>query len=567
MIVKKRLDPRSRWFPEARFGMFVHFGVYALLQRGEWVMYHENIPRGEYEKLARRFNPKRFDAAEWVGVAQDAGARYVCVTAKHHDGFCLFDSALTDYKITNTPFKRDLIGELAAGCQRAGMRILFYYSQPDWHHPNYVNRKGAFKDLDNPPKTDRPDWPRFQEYLEGQVLELVTNYGRVDGIWFDGSHKTEEEWRGKRLYRLIKQHQPHAVVNDRGRYGDFFTPERRIRDHLAGYTFEVCESVSPTSWGYQGDTDSHSVPHLVGELVRVASLGGNYLLNVGPKPDGTIPREQVKRMRAIGAWLETNGEAIYRTNGCRLVDESESMRFTRKGRTIYVYLRQWPATNRLFLPSVRSKPQRARLIGSRGALNASLTGKGCQIAGLPMVPPVLPVSVVALDFRSEPKLHQLRPRPPRRVVVPVSVKDKTVLAANDASLRGLSVKGVRLSCVSCDDGSSRIAGWFSPEHHAVWRLGVKKAGTFAVAARIACSETEAGAVFEVAVSGQVLRGETRAAGRVGASHLSLPPKTHRLGKVRLSPGLHQLVLRPTEPKFGCLFGSAESIILRPVKKQ
>ena len=159
MIVKRDLDADQQWFPAARFGMFIHFGLYALLGRGEWVMYNEDIPREEYSKLAERFNPHRFDAAAWVAAAQRCGCRYITVTAKHHDGFCLFDSALTDYKITNTPFKRDLIGELVTACRQAGMRVCLYYSQPDWHHKNFVHRPQAFKDLQYARPDDRPDWP------------------------------------------------------------------------------------------------------------------------------------------------------------------------------------------------------------------------------------------------------------------------------------------------------------------------------------------------------------------------------------------------------------------------
>jgi len=228
MIVEKGIKNELRWFYETRFGMCIHFGIYSLLERNEWSMLLENIPRAEYEKLATKFNPFRFDADEWVKLAEDAGAKYITVTAKHHDGFCMFDSALTDYKITNTPFKRDLIGELVDACHRHGMRIVIYYSQPDWHNPNYLHHKGAFKDLPNPPETDRSDWPAYQKYYMGQVEELCTKYGQIDGIWFDGSHKTVEEWKGREVYALIKKHQPHAVVNDRARFGDFFTPERSL---------------------------------------------------------------------------------------------------------------------------------------------------------------------------------------------------------------------------------------------------------------------------------------------------------------------------------------------------
>jgi len=248
---QSKQDPRLRWFGEARFGMFVHFGIYSQIGHGEWVMLREGIARREYEKLARSFNPRKFDADRWVDLAAQAGARYITFTAKHHDGFCMFDSQLTDFKITNTPFGRDLLRELVDACHRRGMRIVVYYSQPDWRHRSYVHRPGAFKDLQTIPPDQEPDWPTYQAYMEGQVRELVTNYGRIDGIWFDGFHCSEKQWRGRRLYRLIKQHQPCAVVNDRARYGDFFTPERSLPDDLSDSLFEACESVQADGWGYK----------------------------------------------------------------------------------------------------------------------------------------------------------------------------------------------------------------------------------------------------------------------------------------------------------------------------
>lgn len=284
MIVKPGIPDELRWFYKARFGMFVHYGISSLLGRGEWVMYWENIPRREYEKLAADFNPIKFSAADWVGLAVDAGARYMTVTAKHHDGFCLFDSKLTDFTSTNTPFGRDIIGELADECGRRSLPLILYYSQPDWHHPNFVHNSGAFKDLDAPPESDEPDWEKYLEFYIGQVEELMKQYEPA-GIWFDGSHKTEEEWRGREVYELIKRYDPNAIVNDRGRYGDMFTPERSLPEDLTGYLFEACQSISKQAWGYREDSDNFTVPELVGSLQKMAGAGGNYLLNVGPRPD------------------------------------------------------------------------------------------------------------------------------------------------------------------------------------------------------------------------------------------------------------------------------------------
>lgn len=362
MIVRPGIPDELRWFYHARFGMFVHFGISSLLGRGEWVMYWDNIPREEYEKLADRFNPTMFSAADWVGLAVDAGARYMTVTAKHHDGFCLFDSKLTDFTSVNTPFGRDIVGEIADACAKRSLPLVLYYSQPDWHHPNFVHHAGAFKDLDSPPATDEPDWQRYLEFYIGQVEELMKQYEPA-GIWFDGSHKTETEWRGREVYELIKRYNPSAVVNDRGRYGDMFTPERSLPEDLTGYLFEACQSVSKQAWGYREDATHFSVPELIRSLQKVAAAGGNYLLNVGPKPDGSIDPVQRRIMETIGRWLDIHGEAIYETEPVEVAGKSNSgpdggllppnLRLTGRDSSAYVHILDWPDTDRIRIPAGR----------------------------------------------------------------------------------------------------------------------------------------------------------------------------------------------------------------------
>ena len=442
MIVKPKLDTKLEWFPEARFGMFVHFGVYALLGRGEWVQYHENIPREEYEKLARRFNPKRFDADEWVSTARRAGCRYITVTAKHHDGFCLFDSRLTDYKITNTPFKRDLIGELIDACQRDGMRIILYYSQPDWHHPNYVHRKGTFKDLDYTRPEDDPDWPRFLAYDSGQGEELCTNYGRIDGFFFDGVQRTEKQWCGRRVYDLIKKHQPGAVVNDRAGYGDYFTPERNLSalPAASGYMVEACQSVARGAWGFQKEPELYSSPYLLHSMIRMAAADGNYLLNVGPKPDGTLPDEWVQRLRDIGDWLDGHGKAIYKTEGCPLRDEAEDMLYTRKGERVFLHLLRWPESDRIELHNLSKPPLRARMRKTNTKLRVETDGDATAICGLPASPPDPAANVIEMVFGTAEVFRTL-PRPSLPEVIKLARTRPRHLTPDKATTRGFGFKG------------------------------------------------------------------------------------------------------------------------------
>ncbi len=552
MIVRPGIPEELRWFDESRFGMFVHFGLYSLLGRGEWVMYNEPIPRAEYAALAQRFNPVRFDAEEWVALAQDAGARYITVTAKHHDGFCLFDSALTDFKITNTPFGRDLIGELAGACHRAGTRLILYYSQPDWHHPNYVHHRGAYKDLADPPATDVPDWPRYQEYLEGQVRELCTRYGRIDGIWWDGSHKTEEAWRGRRLYALIKEHQPHAVVNDRARYGDFFTPERSLPEDLTGYLFEACESVSPTQWGYQSGSAMYSVPHLVRSLVKMASAGGNYLLNVGPAPDGSIPADQAARMRGVGQWLRRHGQAICGTQAGPSLSDA-SLRATRRGTRLYVHLLDWPSTDRVALPGIPAEDIAGAALPADGTpLEVVAADAGVEVRGLPAVPPDPSVNVIALDLaRVTDAVRRPSPATQPGPALPVSPNSPTDLPADAAELRGLGVKGHRLKVRQSDD-TQVITRWFVPEHQACWRLDCAQAGIYEVVVVLRGQGYE-GAVVKVTAGDQELTAAVPADG----AHV-LP-----VGRASLPAGESCLVLSPAALEWGYLFPDVEKVVLTP----
>ena len=568
MIIKRKLDANQQWFPEARFGMFIHFGLYALLGRGEWVMYNEDIPREEYSKLARRFNPHRFDGDEWVAAAQRAGCRYMTVTAKHHDGFCLFDSALTDYKITNTPFRRDLIGELIAACQRAGMRICLYYSQPDWHHNNFVHRPQAFKDLQYARADDDPNWPAFLEYYLGQVRELCANYGPIDGLWFDGVQRTEQEWQGRRVYEMIRKLQPQAVVNDRAGHGDFFTPERSLSElpAAAGYMVEACQSVARGAWGYQKDTALYSSENLLHSMLKMAAASGNYLLNVGPKPDGSLPQDWLARLTDIGDWLAEHGESVYGTRGCPLQQESPERLYTRRGKRLYLHLLTWPESDRVELANLKALPKSARMLKTGQRLQVVERDGKVELRGLPAQPPALGANVIEMTFDSENMLRK-PPREQAAGVVPCTTGPAAIsLSPDQATLKGFAFKGnvLRTQVLRPAEmevkrpAETAIGAYWTPEQTAQWRVQCDRAGTYRVSVEMACPAPFEGTGFVVEAAGQKLSGVVPATG--GHNQFALV----ELGELRLPKGETIIKLRPTKPKYAFYFAQVRGLRLRRI---
>ncbi len=316
-----------RGFEDARFGVFVHWGVYSLLGKGEWVMNNDKIPIAEYRKLPPQFNPTRFDAEEWVKLVKSAGARYITVTTKHHDGFCMYDSKLTDYDVVDaTPYARDPLRALAEACRKNRIKLFFYYSLLDWHHPDYFPLGKTGQSAGREPKGD---WAKYVAYYQGQVRELCSNYGEIGGVWFDGWWDAPDAaWDLEGTYRLIHELQPGALVGNNHHVSpfpgeDFQMFEQDLPgENSAGFNkaetaaslpLETCLTIN-RSWGYDsGDHAFKSPEELIHALVGAAGRGANLLLNVGPKPDGAIPPESAERLLAVGRWLEANGKAVYGT--------------------------------------------------------------------------------------------------------------------------------------------------------------------------------------------------------------------------------------------------------------
>jgi len=412
-------DDRMAWWREARFGMFLHWGLYSILagewmgrtDHAEWIRNTAHIPLAEYDKLVGRFNPTQFDADAWVGMAKDAGMKYVTITSKHHDGFCLFDNRLTSFCIRSTPYRRDIMKAMADACRRAGLRICWYHSIMDWHHPDYLPRRD-WEAATRP--VDGARYSRFVEYLHGCVQQLLTNYGDIGVMWFDG--QWEQTWThelGRALYAKCRALEPSVIVNNRCEgwsqtpitdpLGDFGTPEQEVpATGTPGRDWESCITMND-NWGYNShDKNFKSVPQLIGLLVETASKGGNLLLNIGPKADGTFPQESVERLAAIGRWMRVNGEAIYGTSASLFANAP--YRTTTRGNRIYLFLFDWPG-GALALPGLRTPVKSATLLATPDVHPpVVVAANGSQALTFGPTPADPVCSVVALDFDRAPEV-------------------------------------------------------------------------------------------------------------------------------------------------------------------
>jgi alpha-L-fucosidase len=387
---KEAKDARMAWWRDARFGMFIHWGLYAVpagewkgeTNHGEWIRTTAEIPIDEYDKFREQFNPVNYDAKKWVKMAKDAGMKYIVITSKHHDGFCLFDSRETNFDVMSTPFKRDILKELSDACRQEGIKMCWYHSIMDWHHPDYLPRRGW--------ETDRPaegaDLNRYIAHMKAQLKELTQNYGNIGVLWFDG--EWEETWThdyGVDLYNYVRNLQPDIIINNRvdngrsgmagmtregGYAGDFGTPEQEIpATGMPGTDWETCMTMND-HWGYNKYDDNwKSTKDLIQKLADITSKGGNFLLNVGPKADGTFPEESINRLKEIGEWMDKNSEAIYETSAspfAKLDWGRCTQKQTDTGTRLYLHVFDWPADAVLKVPGIFNEPESAYLMGEPG---------------------------------------------------------------------------------------------------------------------------------------------------------------------------------------------------------
>jgi len=380
-----------RWFQDAKFGMFIHWGVYSVLQDGEWVMQNRRIRIADYEKLPAQFNPEKFDAAAWVALAKAAGMKYITITSKHHDGFAMFDSQVSDWTIVKrTPWKKDPLKMLADECHKQGIHLSFYYSQLDWHNPDYYPRGRTGESAGRP---DTGDWNKYLEYQDAQLKELLTNYGEISGIWFDGWwDKPKADWHLDRTYQVIHSLQPQTLVGNNhhqapipgediqmfekdlpGRNTAGFNAEQKI----GNLPMETAETVN-TAWGYNA-TDDHfkSTRELVQYLVRAAGNNANFLLNIGPRPDGTIQPEFVERLHQMGEWLSQYGDSIYGTRGGPVGPRPWGVT-TQKDNKIYVHVLDWQEPE-LPLPRLAHPVRAAHTLNGHVKVDISTSERGSML--------------------------------------------------------------------------------------------------------------------------------------------------------------------------------------------
>ncbi|MCD6404353.1 MAG: alpha-L-fucosidase [Planctomycetes bacterium] len=396
-------DERIKWFHKAQFGMFVHFGLYSLTERGEWAMYNERIPAADYRELAAKFNPRKFDASAWTTLAKEAGAKYIVMTTRHHDGFSLWDSDANDFNSVKTTAGRDFVAEFVNASRKAGLKVGLYYSLLDWRCPGYFE-----------PEKYPASARALVDRIHAEVRELMTRYGKIDILWYDGYWNPAEDipmakmarfWKARKLNAMVRSLQPHILINNRsGLAEDLDTPEQHVTASKHGRGWESCMTMGDRfGWGYiRNNPNMKTVPQLLQYLVTAAAGEGNYLLNIGPKPDGTVRREETDRLRAIGAWLKVNGEAVYGCERCELTSEMIGM-WTRRGNTGYLNVFRWPGTEAV-MPLVDTKPRSATLLATGERLKVKLEQNGrLVISGLPRRPPDPCVSVIKVRFDGKPR--------------------------------------------------------------------------------------------------------------------------------------------------------------------
>ncbi len=429
-------EERMEWWHEARFGMFIHWGVYSMWAgqyhgheqaRGgaEWIMNRCKIPVAEYQENAKKFNPVKYDPDAWVKMAKDAGMKYIIITSKHHDGFALFESKASNWNVVDaTTYGKDLLKPLAEACKKQGIKLGFYYSQAqDWNNPGgSVARKLMKEGWPNPDSTKIDKYTEehqghwdpaqetatFDEYIDRvavpQVREILSNYGEISVLWWDTpTHMTDEA--ALKLQKLLEL-QPNIITNDRLKRpnfpGDTKTPEQKIpnQSDLDGQNWETCMTMNG-SWGWRDDNKWKSTETLIRNLVDIASKGGNYLLNVGPKPDGTFPKESIERLKSIGKWMDINGEAIYATQKSPFPTFSWgrcTKKESKKGTILYFSVFEWPANGKLTIPGLKNKVISATLLDGKTMLKTNASKDGLEII-VPSKGPDAIASVIRIEVK------------------------------------------------------------------------------------------------------------------------------------------------------------------------
>lgn len=551
-------EQRTQWFEDAKFGMFIHWGPYSVLGRHEWARQFFEIPQAEYDKYARAFNPVNFDADAWVDLAKNAGAKYIVITSKHHDGFSIYRSKVSDYDIEITPYEGDPLKMLTDAARRKDMRLGFYHSIMDWHHPDYIPKRA----WEAPDQKPGGNIDKFIPFLKGQLQELLTGYGDIATLWFDGEWEHSiEEMHSDEIFDFIRELQPNTLINDRlykrkpGNRADYGTPEQfvpatGVRDPSGKRTlWESCVTINTDSWGYnQYETDFKTPRDLIRMLVEVVSKGGNLLLNIGPKPDGTIQSEFVTRLNAIGDWMHVNSESIYGTAASPFNRLPFFGRATVKGDQLYLHVFQWPADRQLRIPGLKNKVRSARLLADQKTLLQTDKDEDDLIVKLPETAPDTVASVIRLDLDDSPKV------------------------SGDYVIRPDGNGAFRLGAESCEIetrfgqrakkenllGHVYVTQWSRWEDKPTWIIDVPKSGRYEVAVSYgARADAEKNPLIFQAKTAQLK-------GYVKRTPNELAFRSATLGTIRLDAGQQAFAVGGAEKGKGPGI-TLESVTLRPVR--
>jgi len=565
-------DRRLAWWRDARFGMFIHWGLYSLLggvwkgkevpgAYGEHIMLRGQIPVKEYETVAESFNPVRFDADAWVSTAKEAGMKYLVITAKHHDGFALYNSAVSDFNIVKrTPYGRDPMKDLAEACRRHGVKLCFYYSHSmDWHHPDsqgnthdYPNNIGAWDDLESW-IDDEDKRTRYERYLNEkafpQLKELLTQYGDVGLIWFDCGHKVTDE-QGQRFVDFVRSLQPDCLVNRRVRrdgFGDYGNSgDNQLHIRINRKDWESIHTMNH-SWGYKKtDHNWKSVKSILHNMIDVFSLNGNYLLNVGPTPEGEFDEKSVEILQGVGRWMKQNGESVYGTTGSP-IGKPQWGRCTVKGQNLYLHVFEWPASGELIVPGLRNGLIRAYLLADpeKRALRWERAGKE-DIR--------LHVSAAALDPDATVIVAEMEGAIDANPVKRLMEKEVNRFGAFDGD-----IEGKRLRYDTGKKDRDVVTDWSDAADLIRWNFRAASAGAYAVTVVYGAQEGKAGGTFAVETNGQLLSGGVTPKGD-GYAFIAQP-----LGTVRIDePGYYGLTVR-AETITGEVLMNLKEVQLHPIE--
>ncbi len=364
------------WFFSKRFGMFIHWGLYAIPAWHEQIQWRAGISRAEYAKLINQFNPKQFSPSRWLDLLQEAGMEYLTFTTKHHDGFCMWNTAQTDFNVMHSPYGADILGKLSDVCHERKIPLCLYYSIVDWHHPNYPNQ-GRHHELSKPETGDIPDWNRYMEFLKAQVKELCSNYGEIHGFWWD---MNVPDYKDASVNEMIRKLQPNAVINNRGfDEGDFGTPERDdgSADKQKTRPEEACQSLGSLSWGYKKDEEYYTDKFLENSIDRYLSSGANFLLNIGPDAKGVMPSVPAATLRRIGKWYKAVHESYNKTEDISLHIKDSTINITHRENVLYVHLNKELPARSLSLRPITMLPRHAVLLNSGKQIE-------CRLVNTPM---------------------------------------------------------------------------------------------------------------------------------------------------------------------------------------